>query len=304
MYEQYRIAVIGDFMVDEWWRAESMKICPEAPVPDLINPVLIRRSAGGAGNVARNLLSLDAKVSLYGIIGRDDAGYAIWNELMELGADWKVDPVDGFETHRKIRYCSDGQMVFRVSQDRCRVVTRGALLYDDVDAVIVSDYNKGALHPDIIEKIMKLDAPIFVDPKFDNLIYYKGATLVKFNKVEAVAAMRSWPDTTTYSIARIQEQFQRVNREPTNIVVTLGHVGMEVIDKEGEIYDIPGREVAVSDVTGAGDTAMAVLTLEYLRNGGNIVKAAYLANYACSLVVQKRMTAVVTLEELEAGLDD
>lgn len=302
MYEQYRIAVIGDFMVDEWWRAESMKICPEAPVPDLINPVLVRRSAGGAGNVARNLLSLGAKVSLYGIIGRDDAGYAIWNELMELGADWKVDPVEGFETHRKIRYCSDGQMVFRVSQDRCGVGEQKVMSetgsIDDYDAFIISDYNKGAMTPYTIEQAMRQaqEKPVFVDPKFDNLEYYAGAELVKFNKAEAVACLKEY--NHEYSIAILKDHLRL-----SNVVVTLGHAGMEVIDKEGEIYDIPGGEVQVADVTGAGDTAMAVLTLEYLRTG-DLVKSAFLANYACSLVVQKRMTAVVTVEELLEELGD
>lgn len=319
MYSNYRIAVIGDFMADEWWRAESMKICPEAPVPDLINPVLVRRSAGGAGNVARNLLSLGAKVSLYGIIGRDDAGYAIISELVEAGADWKVEPVNGFDTHRKVRYCGDGrassdgcgQMVFRVSLDRCRATG----IEDDIirqfdivknscwDAVIVSDYNKGMMLPYIIDRVMKSEIPVFVDPKFDNIALYVDAELIKFNKAEAMqyfATVRASSDArpAEYSIAKLQQGL-RAN----NVVVTLGHGGMEVIDIDGDIWDIPGKEVQVSDVTGAGDTATAVLTLEYLRTG-SIVKAAHLANHACSLVVQKRMTAVVTIEELEAVLED
>jgi len=303
MYTDFRIAVIGDFLVDEWWRAESMKICPEAPVPDLINPVLVMRSAGGAGNVVRNLLSLGAQVDCYGIFGRDDAGYALWNELQSEGANWRVDPVDGFETHRKIRYVSDGQMVFRVSRDRCRAVSEVVRVnIDDYDAFIVSDYNKGAMTPETINTVMRgaQEKPVFVDPKFDNLEYYAGAKLIKFNKAEALAAMKNGE----YSIAALQRKLTTENRQlRTNIVVTLGHVGMEVIDAEGEIYDIPGREVGVADVTGAGDTAIAVLTLEFLRTK-NLVESAFLANYACSLVVQKRMTAVVTPEELEAARDE
>jgi D-beta-D-heptose 7-phosphate kinase/D-beta-D-heptose 1-phosphate adenosyltransferase len=313
MYKNFRIAVMGDFMVDEWWRAESLKISPEAPVLDIINPVLIQRSAGGAGNVARNLLALGAHVDLYGIIGDDEVGNALSNELSAAGAVWKVDCVRGFETHRKIRYCADGNVLFRVSKDRCRAVPEkcGTVPVLNYHAFIISDYNKGAMTETTIMRVMRgaQEKPVFVDPKFDNISLYKGAEIIKFNKAEALAAEqrscsgRQLPLSTLqnheYSISVLQDRLLA-----NNVVVTLGHAGMEVIDEEGNITDIPGREVAVSDVTGAGDTAIAVLTLEYLRSGGDIVKAAYLANYACSLVVQKRMTAVVTVEELLEELNN
>jgi len=292
MYKDLRIAVVGDFMVDEWWPAESIKIAPEAPVLDVMNPSLQRRSAGGAGNVVKNLLSLGASVDCYGIFGQDEAGHALWNELTVAGADWKVEPVKGFETHRKIRYMVGADMLFRISKDRDRAEFPGAYLFNyQTDALIVADYNKGVMTPKIINAVMSYNQPIFVDPKFDNFFLYQGATIFKPNAKESVAAMQR--SGYEYSIAVLKEKLAA-----TNVVVTLGREGMEVIDKEGDITDIPGREVEVADVTGAGDTAMAVLSLEYLRNGGDIVKAAYLANYACSLVVQKRGTAVVTVEEL------
>lgn len=277
MYSDFKIAVMGDYMTDEWWEATDVKVMPGSTAIDIINPTLLDSSAGGSGNVFLNLKDLGAQADLYV-------------------------PETQLAEHKKIYYSHKGAALPRISihpsfhrdetRDEISLLLRRIKKYD---AVIIAEYDKGWCTDDYVGVIEMCgrkghNIPVMVDPKFDNWDVFKGATIFKPNRAEWV-----YQSDFTKEQMFLHDWFK-------NIVVTLSEDGMRLYAQEYKSLRLTGHPVEVFDVTGAGDTCMAVMTLEYLRTGGDILKAARLANLAGSLVVQKHRTVSVTVDQLkEAG---
>jgi len=298
------ILVAGDVMLDEFVWGEVSRISPEAPVP-VVEVTGESFFAGGAANVARNLREMGARAAVAGVRGDDAAGERLHNLLAEsqIGDRALVaSPVS--PTIVKTRVIARHQQVVRIDREKRRrigpeierqVLEQLAAQRDGWDAVIFSDYAKGFLTPSLAEGICRLAAGriITVDPSPRNPLDWRGVTAVKPNLREARAAAGVPPETSPEeAAAKLLERW-----DTRMVLVTLGEHGMLLVERGREPYHTPTRAREVFDVSGAGDTAIAVFTLA-LAAGAEPREAAELANHASGVAVGKLGTATVTPEEL------
>ena len=303
-----RILVIGDVMVDEWIWGDVSRISPEAPVP----VVAVRRhtfTLGGAGNVANNLRALGAQVSFVGVIGDDDEGARAKDMFGELGVDATgLLRIAGRPTTRKTRVVAHNQQVVRADWESTMPLNAGesgrvrdavAKRAANVDAIVLSDYAKGLFAREIVEAA--LAAPIVVaDPKPRNIELFAGVTCVAPNTAE-LAQMTS----TTVADDGSLEHAARSLIERLGcryVLITRGEHGMALFGRDGERLTVPAAARTVFDVSGAGDTAVAVLTLA-LAAGAPILSAMQLSNFAAGAVVEKLGTATASPDEIVALLE-
>ena len=304
-----RVAVIGDAMLDIYLRGDVERISPEAPVP--VVRVRDRRLAlGGAANVANNVAASGASVSLVSTVGRDEAGSNI-REMLEAagGSASELVSIDR-PTTTKTRIVARAQQVVRVDEetdDDCSDadVTRlkGAVdrAVGGCDALILEDYNKGVLVPDLIQHAMQAavarGVPIVVDPKYRNFFAYAGATIFKPNRRELEAALGAvvsldHRDALPSLVTRLGVQA---------VLLTLSERGMALIEKgdggAADVFRIPTTAREVYDVVGAGDTVTAYLAL-MLAAGATVREAAVIANLAAGVEVGKMGAATVTRGEV------
>jgi D-beta-D-heptose 7-phosphate kinase/D-beta-D-heptose 1-phosphate adenosyltransferase len=310
-----RILVIGDLMLDEFVWGKVGRISPEAPVP-VVEVTGQSFYPGGAANVARNLCEFINQVSIAGRIGRDASGA----HLRDLLARQKIDIThlleDGnFPTIVKTRIIARHQQVVRV--DRENVASPGAdqitkvvgavhRALPEIDAVIFEDYGKGFLVADLVSQIAR-DARLAgkitaADPNPRNLIDWRGMTVVKPNRTEAfLAAGLAWSEP-----AKSPEQDRALAQagrtllekwDAESILITLGEDGMLLFQKDQTAHHIPTKARDVFDVSGAGDTAIALFTLGLACNATPL-EAAEIANHGSAVVVGKLGTATVTRDEL------
>lgn len=313
-YSKLKICVVGDFILDEWWSGTVTRLNPEAPVPVVDNPVRTV-NVGGAGNVLLQLVKLGAQVDYHTVGGYDDASQVMLCKLHDAGISGYYYQDGKYTTPHKIRVIGNGQHIVRVDEESA-VIDEGIQdemlehiehYVDIYDAFVLSDYNKGVLTPRVIRTIIELcnkeDVPVFADLKKDNFWEYNGATIIKCNKQEILAQCDSGDEIDA---AGVRTLFYMKMSEPTTNIVTLGADGLWAIDQHGTWEHSPGYYVKVKEVSGAGDTVMAVLVLEWLRltsrtNGCDhhvLFGAAKLANHAGAIVVQKPGIAHCTVEEL------
>lgn len=300
-----KILVVGDVMVDEWIWGTVTRISPEAPVP-VVAVTDHSFTLGGAGNVSNNLRALDADVRFVAAVGTD----AFANSVIELlGAENVAD--DGLirlrdrPTTRKTRVVAHNQQVVRADweavkplseADRRRVTEAVARHAADADAVILSDYAKGLLSRDVVEAA--LAAPIVLaDPKPQNLDLFRGVTCVAPNAGEAARA--SGIEITDDASLEAAGSKLLAKLECRYVVITRGEHGMSLFGDAGERLHIPSVARTVFDVSGAGDTVIAVLGLA-LAAGAPIELAMQLANFAAGAVVEKLGTATASAEEILA----
>jgi D-beta-D-heptose 7-phosphate kinase/D-beta-D-heptose 1-phosphate adenosyltransferase len=309
-----RVLVVGDLMLDRYVWGSVERISPEAPVP----VVRVEREStmlGGAGNVVRNLVSLGAQVDVVALVGSDDAAA----ELRRRLDHWKIDPsgliVDASRpTTEKTRVIAGSQQVVRYdkeSEDPLRDVTKNDLVAalaarsGRVDGVIVEDYGKGLLEPAIVREAMadfaRHGRRVFVDPKLQPWDVYRGAELLKPNLREAqeVTRIRVRGEGDLERMGRALLEASGVGM----VAVTRGAEGMTLFPEGADTQHVPTAARAVADQAGAGDTAIAALTLARL-SGAGWSEAAALANAAAGFVVGVPGTATLSpadlLRELEA----
>ena len=313
-----RVLAIGDLMLDEFIWGKVSRISPEAPVP-VVQVVGESYYPGGAANVARNLREFTPAVSLMGMAGTDAHGQKLCRLLAECGIDTAaVQQEETFATTVKTRIIARNQQVVRVDRERPQTPTgeqaRRAMaaldaLIDTVDAIIVADYGKGFLTQPLADYICRVASSrgriLTIDPHPHTSLSWKGATAVKPNRAEAFLAAGlapSDPAGAPLADRQLLEAGRRLAErwECESILITLGEQGMLLFQRDAEPYSIPARAKDVFDVSGAGDTALAVFTLG-LAAGATAREAAEIANDASSIVVGKLGTATVTLDELEAG---
>lgn len=298
-----RILVVGDLMIDEWIWGSVTRISPEAPVP-VVAVTDHSFTLGGAGNVANNLRALEAAVDFVGTIG-DDAFAADVRRMLrdEAVNDSGVFVVGDRPTTRKTRVVAHNQQVVRAdwessaplrAADRLRVVEYVRERAAQSDAVILSDYAKGLLSRDIVEAASACSL-VLADPKPQNISLFAGVTCLAPNAHEASAAS----GVTIKDDASLREAGSRLleRMQCRYIVITRGEHGMSLFGRDGERFDIPSFARKVFDVSGAGDTVIAVLSLA-LAAGASIERAVQLANFAAGAVVEKLGTATASADEI------
>ncbi|MCC7008763.1 MAG: D-glycero-beta-D-manno-heptose-7-phosphate kinase [Acidobacteria bacterium] len=309
-----RVAVVGDVMLDHFLIGHVDRISPEAPVP----VVCFERDEyrlGGAANVAQNVATLGGQASVVGLMGDDDAARELCRQLQIAGLDAGGLVQDATRpTTRKMRIVTNrNQQVARVDRERDAEATGRVLdeLIDRIrhaaattDALVLSDYRKGVVVPAVIAAAVAAAAtrgiPVLVDPKVAHAERYRGASLITPNHHEAELMARTV--IRTIDDAR---RAARLLREQTgaNVLITWGEHGMWMLDGSGATVveqALPAMAREVADVTGAGDTVIAVLGLA-LAAGAALADAAHLANIAAGLVVARFGPASVTPEELSAA---
>lgn len=296
-FQKLKILVYGDLMLDEYIEGKVERISPEGPEV-IFEQESITYRAGGAANVAANLAALGVEVTLIGVIGDDVYG----EELTHLMRDVEFFPSINHvrPTTVKSRFTVKGRCLLRVDhEDRDPIETdmglRTMLTIESLDrdsfhCVIVSDYDKGAVIKPIYEMLLSLDIPVFVDPKKSDASFYRGCDYIKPNRKELTTA------TGIKEVDRAAAKLQQITG--ANVLVTLGEDGMELYAKSRP--PIMAYEVAseVIDVSGAGDTVIAVFAAA-ISLGLDEPSSLNLANKAAGIVVKKQGTSVITLAEVE-----
>jgi D-beta-D-heptose 7-phosphate kinase / D-beta-D-heptose 1-phosphate adenosyltransferase len=304
------VLCVGDLMLDEFVYGEVSRISPEAPAP----VIAVQRSEtdiGGAGNVARNIVSLGARCIFVGLVGEDEAGARL---KAELGRDSLIESVLVCDptrpTTRKVRFVSEHFSTHMLRADwestaPASVATEQKLidailpLLPRADIVLLSDYAKGVLTARVLRNVIdaarKLGKRVIVDPKSPNLAIYRGATLLKPNRKEFAEATRSRLDTDQSIADGAQEIMQLADCEA--VLVTQSEHGMTLVPRHGDVIHVPGLPVRVRDVSGAGDTVAAVVAVT-LAAGADWEAALRMANAAAAVAVSKQGAAVVSSAEL------
>lgn len=305
-----RVGIVGDVMLDRYLVGDVERISPEAPVPVVI--VQEERSvAGGAANVAANVLALGGRPSLVGVIGDDASGDALQEALTALGIDTAgLIRVSGRPTTTKTRILARGQQVVRIDREvtnalperfREQVANAAARLVDACDVLVISDYAKGVLDAELATRCISAarlkGIPVVVDPKPPLLKSYQGATVLTPNRRELEAAVGSH-----FTVE--DDEFESIRRDlgVDHLLVTLGADGMTLASVGEQLRTTPSIALEVFDVSGAGDTVTG-WTAAVLGAGGRIAEGAWLANLAAGVEVGKLGTATVSPAELLEAWD-
>jgi D-glycero-beta-D-manno-heptose-7-phosphate kinase len=308
-----RIMVIGDLMLDVFVWGEVQRISPEAPVP-VVEVQEETRLLGGSANVVHNVAALGAKGMMSGVIGNDPGGRELVGLLRRKGiATDGIVVEDGRPTTIKTRIIARNQQVVRFDREQRKPVHADSLQHiadyigeslGRVDALIVSDYAKGVITLELMDRIRSLmgssRAPVIVDPKVQNTDMYRQVTLVTPNHLEA--ARMAGMEITDENSLKAAAQVLLAQLQCETVLITRGKDGMSLFHRNGEMNTIPTVARRVFDVTGAGDTVIATLALG-MAAGLSTVDAALLANLAAGIVVGEVGTATVTSDRLAQALD-
>jgi D-beta-D-heptose 7-phosphate kinase/D-beta-D-heptose 1-phosphate adenosyltransferase len=307
------VLCVGDLMLDEFVYGEVSRISPEAPTP----VIAVKRSelmVGGAGNVARNLVSLGTRCIFVGVVGKDDAGRALTEALGThplIEFHLVVDAARA--TTRKVRFVSEHHSAHLLRADwevagpvdsasEDALIGHAIAAMPRAGAVVLSDYAKGALTPRVIRAV--IDAanaqgkPVVVDPKGIDYSIYRGATLITPNRQELADATHRAARTDDEVAAAASELGRTLGARA--VLVTRSEAGMTLVG-EGAPIHVPAYPVRVRDVSGAGDTVVAVLSA-MLAMQADFESAMRAANAAAAVVVGKRGTATLSVAELRSRI--
>lgn len=310
-FQGVRLAVFGDVMLDRYTFGDSDRISPEAPTL-VFRSGRIEEMIGGAGNVARNLVSLGGKASLVGLTGDDMAGVALANAADgQDGLDARLTRSAEVRTTVKNRFVAKNQQVLRVDEEDVadlppvmidNMLADLELALDGAEALILSDYAKGVLTPDSIHKAVELATarkiPVIADPKAHDLSRYAGVSVITPNAEEAERATGIACNTDDGAAAACEQISRQVGS--SMVLLTRGAQGMTLRQADGRVRHLPTMAQEVFDVSGAGDTVVAAMALG-LAAGVPSGQAAELANRAAGIVVGKVGTATVTAAELHVA---
>jgi D-beta-D-heptose 7-phosphate kinase / D-beta-D-heptose 1-phosphate adenosyltransferase len=315
LISEQAIICVGDLMLDDFVYGDVSRISPEAPAP----VIAVKRNEkviGGAGNVARNIASLGAHCIFIGVIGEDETGRVVQTAFEDfqglIEPNLVIDP--SRPTSRKVRFVSehfsthllraDWELAKPVDADvEEALIERVSLALPRAGAVVLSDYAKGVLTPKVIQAVIsrarKSGLPVIVDPKGIDFTIYRGATVITPNRKELAEATRRLVATADELASAAAELGRSVGSDA--VLVTLSEEGMMLHAEGAEPVHVPAYPVRVRDVSGAGDTVVAVLAT-LLALGSEFEAAMRAANAAASVVVGKRGTATVSIAELRSRL--
>lgn len=305
-----RVLVIGDLMLDRYVWGRVTRISPEAPVP-VVDVERVESRPGGAANVALNVAAMGAQVAVCGVIGDDDHGRTLLRHLQKDGFDTSlVRSLPDRITTEKTRVIGNQQQVLRVDHEvrsqipdafaqelAAAIVPQVA----DFDAVIFEDYDKGLLSPALIAAVIaEADShgvPTIVDPKYRNFLAYKDVTLFKPNMKELNEALGIRLSNRDLPGIRAAVQDLRARMPHDMTLITLSENGVVAIDKDGEAHHLPAHVRKIADVSGAGDTVVALMALA-LAADLPLVHAAALANLGGGLVCEEVGVVPIDRERL------
>jgi D-glycero-beta-D-manno-heptose-7-phosphate kinase len=317
-FSRKRLLVIGDLMLDEFVWGRVSRISPEAPVP-VVEVVSESFFPGGAANVARNVRECGAEVYVMGMVGKDASADRLRGilEANSIRLDALAAESD-FQTIVKTRIIARQQQVVRVDREHAHAASAVTLnrclqqiteMLPNIDGIIFEDYGKGFIGQPFVNEVVNLARAgrkvVTADPNPRNPIEWKRLTAVKPNRNEAYAAANvPWhePDTEPLKDPKLLEIGRRLLErwEPENLLITLGEQGMMLFTNGAE-HHIPPRAREIYDLSGAGDTAIALFTLA-LVSGATPLEAAEISNHASGVVVAKLGTATVTPAEIRESL--
>ncbi|MDE3045168.1 MAG: HldE protein [Verrucomicrobiota bacterium] len=304
----FRALVLGDFLLDSYTSGRVKRISPEAPVPVL--EVLKQESRpGGAGNVVLNLTTLGAHVFAVGRIGADHEGEELKQRLQVAdGSGLIIEPL--YRTPVKNRLIADSQQLLRVDFETISPLPHSleggivALLEKAIptmEVVAVSDYGKGFLTPSILSQAIAIarqaKVPIIIDPKGIDFAKYRGATILKPNLSEAYVAAKLPHTATLDEVAAVLLDITQAEL----LLITRSEAGMTLFERDGGRHDFPVYSREVKDVTGAGDTVLAMISLG-LAHRFDMAIAVQLANIAAGVSVERLGCVQVTLPEIAQRL--
>ncbi len=293
------ILVVGDIMLDKYIFGKVDRISPEAPV-QVLEVEKEEYTPGGAANVANNIASLQANASIVGTVGNDNEANILLNELKKRNINTEGIFTDKNKpTTRKVRILGHKQQLLRIDYEKKEYINKeienNILNFikntTNIDAIIISDYAKGVITKNLIENIKTIaqNKIIIVDPKPKHKDLYKNVTLITPNLKEA----KEMTD----------KEENLINELNSPILVTKGENGMSLLEKDGNITNIPTKAKEVYDVSGAGDTVVATLALA-LSSNATLKQAATLANHAAGITVGKIGTSTVTIEEIRNSIEN
>ncbi|RNC65823.1 MAG: D-glycero-beta-D-manno-heptose-7-phosphate kinase [Desulfuromonadales bacterium] len=307
-----RALVIGDLMLDEYLWGRADRISPEAPV-QVVDVTREEIRIGGAGNVANNLVALGCRVSVASVVGGDDNGSILLRAFTGKGIDVAgifEDPLR--TTGRKTRIVAANQQIVRIDREsrepigaeyERKIMEFLRVRGEEIDVILVSDYLKGVLTPSLLGAVIAFAGergiPVVVDPKGNDYAKYRGATVLTPNRKEAEAAS-GVAIRDMESLGHAGAQLLEV-ADLTALVITRSEEGMSLFLRDGGVVHIPTFAREVFDVTGAGDTVLAVLGMA-LAGGAGFAESARLANAAAGVAVGKIGTSTVSPAEIVGSL--
>ena len=315
-FSTVRLLVVGDLMLDRFVWGEVERLSPEAPVP-VLRVVSEKTSLGGAANVIHNVRSLGGQVTACGIVGKDEAGKRIISALGEIGASTAgviVDP--GFQTIEKSRVIASPhhQQIVRLDRENHQPIREDTLktLRDFIvtnathfNAIVISDYGKGAIHDELLDWLaaasQREKIVCIVDPKKENYERYRCPALITPNHSEASEAsgIRIIDERSLIAAGKKLLHKWRAGA----VLITRGADGMSLFRAGSRVKHFPTEARAVFEVTGAGDTVVAVCAL-VLAGGARYADAAVLANIAAGFVGDEVGTVAVPIERLKRSIED
>lgn len=302
-FHRVTVLVIGDLIADHYIWGKVERISPEAPVP-IVDVQRESYMLGGAGNVANNILSLEGKIRICGVVGHDEMGRWITHELRAQGVDTSGMIVEEARpTTKKTRVVAHSQHVVRFDHEQRGEISAGAqeriLEYvrthqSQTKVLVLSDYAKGVVTRSLVKGVLEIakenSIPVVVDPKMKHFDYYTGATIITPNTAEASIASGITIQNDD-SLRRAGETLLNQS-DATAILITRGEHGMSLFERGKTVMNIPSVGREVYDVTGAGDTVVGAMALS-LASGACFSEAAAIANYAAGIVVGIVGTATV-----------
>ena len=303
-FPKQHILVIGDLILDEYLFGTINRINPEAPVPVLnISNNKREHRLGGAANTANNVAALGAKCTVIGQVGNDKFKEPMIELFNQANINTFLIERDDLTTIKKTRLVAQNQQALRVdfedpkpieSEHVKQIIT--FINANQFDMILLSDYNKGMLTKELTEELKKLDIQIVVDPKPSNMMLFKDSFVIAPNIKEAKEITNSNNSSTELS-KLIAEKYN------THVIITQGPNGTSSYNKDtNEYHHLPTKAQEVYDVSGAGDTFTATLTLA-LAAHAELYEATQIANHAAGVVVGKFGTSTLTLEELKSSFN-
>lgn len=306
LFQQARVLVVGDVMLDRYWHGRATRVSPEAPVP-VVKVSSAEERPGGAGNVALNIAALGSAATLVGLIGDDENGRQLKSRLNAAGVYCEFLEVANKPTITKLRVISQHQQLIRLDfelefadTDAAGLTARAGRMLQEAQVLVLSDYGKGALRQvqKLIAAARQQDLPVIVDPKGTDFERYRGATLITPNLHEfeaVVGECLSEQELVDKGLALLQRL------ELKALLITRGEHGMTLLQPGMPELHLPARAQEVFDVTGAGDTVVSVMAAA-LAAGAPLAEATALANLAAGLVVGKLGTAAISAPELRRAM--
>ncbi len=296
-----RVLVVGDLLLDRYWRGDTSRVSPEAPVP-VVHVQKVDERPGGSGNVAINATALGGTASIISVVGDDLEASILERMLHEKSVHCHFYVDSELPTVTKLRVLSRHQQLLRLdfekyfeNFDKEGFIEQYKLALKEHDVVVISDYGKGTLFD--IQRLIALaneaGVATFVDPKQD-FVHYAGATLITPNLKEFEAIVGPCPNDETL-VTKGQSALKQYDL--THLLVTRGQHGMTLFSRDEDPTHLPTHALDVFDVTGAGDTVIGVLALAYAVKMP-MIEAMQLANYAAGVVVGKVGTATATVQEI------